>query len=478
MSRLPIRLRLTVVFAAALAGLLAVGGLLVYLYVARSLDQALTASLRTRTSDVSALIAQADNGLGEASQGQLAGGGGFAQVLDSRGRIFDASSGATRAPLLVGAVFRQAKRGPILIRQARNDSEPVRLLATPVQAQDQLLVVVVGTSLRPRDATLGTLRRALLLGAPITLAALALLVYALAASALRPVERMRSQAARLSADGLESRLTVPPARDEVSRLAETLNALLSRLAVAVGRERRFVADASHEMRTPLALLRAEIEVALDRPRPADELRAALRSAGEEAERLTQLAEDLLLLARLQPSGVPIRTAPIDARELLDRIAVRFRKRAARDGRAIVVAGETTLVEADRVRLEHALTNLVDNALRHGGGEIRLSVSRAATTVEMQVSDQGAGFPGVFLPHAFERFAQADESRNDRGAGLGLAIVHAIALAHGGSAVAANEDGGAVVRIVVHRAGAADAVQRAGTGLVAHSEAARGRERRP
>jgi signal transduction histidine kinase len=454
-SRLPVRLRLTVVFAAALAGALAVTGLLLYLYVGRSLDRTIDDSLRNRTSDVTALIAQADHGLGEAPQVPLGSAGGFAQVIDARGHIVDASRSATQKPLLAGAAFARAMRGPILIRRTQKDREAVRMLATPVHAQDQRLLVVVGTSLRQHDATLATLRRALLLGSPLALAALALLVYAMAASALRPVERMRSQAARLSADGLEERLSVPAARDELARLAETLNDLLSRLALAMERERRFVADASHELRGPLALLRAEIELALDRPRPPEELAAALRSASDETDRLTQLAEDLLLLARLQPRGVPIRTAPIDARELLDGIASRFRRRAERDGRTIQISGETTPFEGDRLRVEHALTNLVENALRHGAGEIRLGVARSAAVVELEVSDDGPGFPEAFLPHVFERFAQADESRHGRGTGLGLAIVAAIAEAHGGAVTAANQPhGGAVVRIAIPAGNAA------------------------
>jgi heavy metal sensor kinase len=448
-TRLPVRLRLTVVFAAAVAAALAVTGLLLYLYVARSLDRTIDDSLHNRTSDVTALIAQADHGLGEAPQAPLGSSGGFAQVIDARGHIVDASRGATQAPLLTGAAFARALRAPILISRTRKDRDAVRMLATPVHAQDQRLVVVVGTSLRQHDATLATLRRALLLGSPLVLAALALLVYAMAASALRPVERMRSQAARLSGDGLEERLSVPPARDELSRLAETLNDLLSRLALSMERERRFVADASHELRTPLALLRAEIELALDRPRPPEELAAALRSAGDETDRLTQLAEDLLLLARLQPRGVPIRTAPIDARELLGGIAARFHQRAGRDGRTIRVTGGTALLEGDRLRVEHALTNLVENALRHGAGEIRLGVTRSAAIVALEVSDEGPGFPDAFLPHVFERFAQADESRHGRGAGLGLAIVAAIAEAHGGTITASNQPGGgAVVRITI------------------------------
>jgi signal transduction histidine kinase len=448
-NRLPIRLRLTVVFAAVLAVMLALTALLLYLYVERSLDQSLDRNLRSRGTDVAALVSQADSGLRDAPSSTLGSSDAFAQVLDARGHIFDATRRVARVPLLAGAALQQARRGTTLIARTYRNGEPVRLLAMPVRAQDQRLVVVVGTTLRGHDSTLATLRRALLLGGPVMLAAIALVVYALAASALRPVERMRTQAAELSVHALDERLTVPRARDEVGRLADTLNDLLSRLQAALERERRFVVDASHELRTPLALLRAEIELALDRPRPKGELEAALRSAGGETDRLSQLAEDLLLLTRLQPGGLPIRTARIDIREVLACVAERFRQRAEGAGRAIVPTGEHHVIEADRMRLEQALANLVENALRHGAGEIRMSAALHGTTLQLQVSDQGAGFAAEFLPHAFERFTQADGSRGEHGAGLGLAIVAAIAEAHGGTARATNPPaGGASVYVAI------------------------------
>jgi two-component system OmpR family sensor kinase len=448
-NRLPIRARLTVVFAAVLAAVLAVTALLLYLYVQRSLDQSLDRNLRSRGADVAALVSQADNGLREAPPSALASSDGFAQVLDARGRVFDATPRVAHVPLLSGATLAQARHRTTLIARTYRNGAPVRLLAMPVVAQDQRLVVVVGTTLSGHDSTLSSLRRALLLGGPIMLAAVALVVYALAASALRPVERMRTQAARLSVHALDERLTAPPARDEVGRLADTLNDLLSRLEAALERERRFVVDASHELRTPLALLRAEIELALARPRPKGELEAALRSAGDETDRLVQLAEDLLLLTRLQPGGLPIRTAQIDIREVVGGVAERFRQRAEGAGRAIVTTGGQHVIEADRIRLEQALANLVENALRYGAGEIRLSTAQHGARLELQVSDQGPGFPAEFLPHAFERFTQADESRGEHGAGLGLAIVAVIAEAHGGSVRAANQAaGGATVYLEI------------------------------
>src|SRR5439155_10835357 len=196
--------------------------------------------------------------------------------------------------------------------------------------------------------------------------------YFVGGAALLPVERMRARAAAISASQLSERLPVPPSHDEVSRLGDTLTGLLARVEVALERERSFVADASHELRTPLALLRAEIELALDSPRSKGELEAALRSAGEETDRLSQLADDLLLLAHIDDGILPIRREPTRVGELLAGIAARFERRADDAGRTIETAGSETLVPVDRVRLEQAVANLVENALRYGSGPIQIT----------------------------------------------------------------------------------------------------------
>src|SRR5690242_2887861 len=183
--------------------------------------------------------------------------------------------------------------------------------------------------------------------------------------------------------------------------------MLGRLEGALEHERRFVADASHELRTPLALLRTELEVALRRPRTREELEAALRSATEETERLTRLAEDLLLIARGDQDGLPIRRANVSAGDLLRVVAERFAARAAEAGRAIVVAAdEGPVVSADPARLEQALGNLVDNALTHGRGTVSLSARPAGGLVELHVEDEGAGFSAGFAARAFDRFSRA------------------------------------------------------------------------
>jgi heavy metal sensor kinase len=444
LRRVPIRLRLTAAFAAAMAIVLCVAGLLLYQHLESSLDRALESGLRARVVDVSALVNQADQGLTESSA-IATRGNGFAQILDTQAKIFDQTPGLPQQPLLTSRQLDQARRSQLLVVRMHVKGESVRLLAEPVQAQGKRLVVVVGTSLETRDDALDTLRTELFVGGPIALLLASLLGYLVAGAALRPVERMRASAGEISASRPSERLPVPESHDEISRLGETLNDMLGRLEAALERERSFVADASHELRTPLAHLRAEVELALEGPPERDRLVQALRAVGAETDRLTQLAADLLLLARLAEGAVPIRRADVEVGDLLESVATRFARRAQEERRSIEVDGSGRAY-VDRLRLEQALGNLVENALRHGQGTIRVSARPDNGSLLLEVRDEGRGFSDKFAEHAFERFRRADASRTSTGAGLGLAIVAAVALAHGGSAVIGSS--GAVVAVRV------------------------------
>ncbi|MGH2982994.1 MAG: sensor histidine kinase, partial [Solirubrobacterales bacterium] len=227
-------------------------------------------------------------------------------------------------------------------------------------------------------------------------------------------------------------LPLPRADDEIRQLGETLNEMLDRIEASLERERVFVADASHELRAPLAVLRTELELGRRQQRSPEELRAALSSAAEEVDRLSQLAEDLLVIARSDQGRLPIARQRVELETLLERVRERFARRATARGRQIVVdASDNESAELDPLRIEQALGNLIENALRHGGGEVRLSARRDNGATVFEVSDQGPGFPDGFEARAFERFTHADEGRTGRGAGLGLAIARAIAVAHGG-----------------------------------------------
>jgi two-component system, OmpR family, sensor kinase len=451
LTRIPIRLRLTLAFAAAMAFVLVANGMFLYLRLGSALDRTIDQGLLGRAADVTVLV----RGAGPGPELREAGGNrlveqeeSFAQVLSPNGTVLDSTLGLGERRLLTGSELARATRATVLVdRPPLPDSDdPLRLLATPVQAdRGRPVVVVVGTSTEERVEALQSLLRQLLVGGPLTLAAASLLGYLLAVAALRPVESMRREAEAVSATEPGRRLPLPQGHDEIVRLGTTLNTMLDRLEAALARERRFVSDASHELRTPLASLRTELELALRRPRPPRELQAALQSAAEETERLSRLAEDLLVLARADGDGLPVHPEPIAAAQLLAEVGGRFTAQAAEAGRAIDFQAEDRLtLVVDRLRAHQALGNLVDNALRHGRGRIRLVARRANGRVELHVHDQGPGFPPGFLDHAFDRFTRADLSRQGPGVGLGLAIVTVIAHAHGGSAHAANLDGGADV----------------------------------
>ena len=338
-----------------------------------------------------------------------------------------------------GEVVRARRRAIFANRQsAPGLDEPARVLAVPVRRGGEQLVLVVGATRENVAETLRSLLAAFLVGGPIALLLASLGGYVLAGAALRPIEEMRRRAAAISSSSLDERLPAPPARDEVSRLAQTLNEMLARLEDGLLRERRFVADASHELRTPLALLKTELELALRQARSPDELEAAIRSAAGETDRLSRIADDLLLLARAERGGLPLQPEPVDVVDVLETVAGRFRARAEAEARPLSVELDTPLVViADRLRLEQALGNLVDNSLRYGAGRIVLGAAARNGSVELHVVDEGAGFPAPFLEHAFERFSRADGNRAAGGSGLGLAIVDTIARAHDGEAGATN-----------------------------------------
>lgn len=436
LARLPVRLRLTIAFTVVMAAVLAGTGLFLYLRLGAALDDTIDQSLRERSGAATALVRAGDSFGGRED--------GLVQVLDANGSVVAGAPGLER-PLLSGAEVEEARARPLVVaeRAVPGSDEPARLLATVVQTARGERLVVVGASLEQRGESLGGLLAALLIGGPLALVLAALAGYGLAAAALRPVESMRLEAEAVSAAEPGRRLPLPRAADEVRRLGETLNRMLARLEAAIARERRFVADASHELRTPLAALRTELELALRREREPAELEDAVRSAAEEVERLCQLAEDLLVLARADEGKLPIRCEPLAVAGLFADVRERYAHRAAAAARPLEVEQVDGLeLTADRLRLQQALGNLVENAFRHGAGRVLFHARRRNGSIELHVRDEGPGFaPGV-AERAFEPFSRAEAGRSGQGAGLGLAIVDVIARAHGGSAHVANVPGGA------------------------------------
>jgi len=436
-----------------MAVVLALVGIAVYLRFQANLDETFDRGLRSRAEDVSALIQQRHSALAAPGASVLVERGeSFAQILASDGTVLDRSPKLPGASLLTPAQAARSARQTLIFERSNpfEPAEPARLLATPAIARGRRLIVVVGAAADDRNSQLASLALLLAISGPIALLLASLAGYGVASGALRPVEAMRRKADEITEDAPGSRLPLGPADDEIARLGTTLNSMLGRLERAVERERAFVADAGHELRTPLAILKTEVELARRGERSADELRAALASAAEEIDRLAELSAALLVIARADGGRLPLALRPLDTRQLLEGVGVRFGSRLHESGRALaVVAGRPVTLTADRRRLEQALDNLVENALRHGDGTIRVTATAGGATLTIDVHDEGPGFPADFIATAFERFSRADPARSRGGTGLGLSIVRAIARSHGGDAHASNDPaGGARVSIVL------------------------------
>jgi heavy metal sensor kinase len=453
MSGVPIRLRMTAVFAVAMALVLAATGWFLYARLSSHLATQLDGELQVRAQDLRTLVRQPGASLASDEGGLVERGESYAQLVDG-GRVVDATPPLGERPVLRAEQLHAALGGPLYadLRAVPGLNEPSRALAVPVRRDGRRLVLVVGATAQNRAETLASFRDELLIAGPLALLLASLAGYLVAGVALRPVEAMRRRAAEISAETPGERLPVPATNDELERLGETLNEMLERLEDALRREREFVADAGHELRTPLALVRTELELALRHADSPEQLRAAVQRSATEVDRLAQLAEDLLLLARTEHGELPLNVGTLDAGEVLESVARRFRWRADEARRAIrSEPGDGMQVRADRLRLEQALGNLVDNALRHGAGRVTLHAAAANGIVEFHVRDQGPGFPPAYLEHAFERFTVPTAGRDGGGAGLGLSIARTIAEAHGGCAGAMNAAaGGADVWVSIPR----------------------------
>ena len=440
-----IRLRVALVFALALAVAFALGGWLFVNQLSAAMLKSTDTALAARLSQVGRYTEDDENPRTPAvAHGRPAPGEYITQVVDSSGRVIRASPDAGNVPLLSAAQLEQARNGGLTLTQSRY-GEPARIKATPL-AEGHGSVAIAGISLEPSEATLRQIIGALIIGGAVLVIAGGIGAYWLARAALAPVERLRRQVASLSERDTGSAVQVPGTHDEIAALAGTMNDLLARLHGALARQRAFVSDASHELRTPFAVLRGELELAERPGRSKEELSAAVASAAAEAERLTRITDDLLLLARGDEATLSISPAHTDVALLLAQSAEHAAARADAAGatcRVSVPAGLIAVVDSGRIR--QAVDNLIDNALRFAprGTEVDLCAAMAGQELVIEVRDRGPGFPPSFLPHAFERFARPDlgRARDAGGAGLGLSIVQAIAQAHGGRAVAANRDGG-------------------------------------
>ena len=424
--RRSLRARLTLITSAGLALALGAAALLLVNALRVSLIRGLDDSARQGAAEVAALINQ------DRLPDPVPVGSGTVtiQVLDAQGRITDVSPGADRlVPLLTPAQARTAARtGQGRMLPGPPVGLPGLLRAVAVGAGNGQIVVAAVSFAQASDS-IGTVARALFIGTPVLFGLLALAIWLVTGYTLRPIAELRRGAAEVTQTGIPHDLPVPPARDEVRSLAVTLNDMLSRLAAAQQRQRDLVSDTAHELRSPIASIRAQLEVALDHPDLVDWTETA-QDVHADTLRLARLAEDLLLLARLDDQR--IRRSPVDLAEVCGSVAARYGT-ARVPVRADVPA--PCLVSGDADALGRLLVNLLDNAVRHAASAVCVCVRAEDGWAVLVVADDGPGIAAQDVERAFGRFSRLDDARSrdgQEGAGLGLAIVRATAQAHGGS----------------------------------------------
>lgn len=450
--RLSLRARLLLVGVLGLAGALALGSLALYAVLTVLSLHTLDASAAATASEVGSLVEA-----GRLPDPIPVVGDQVVQVVDGQDRVVSSSLGADRlTALLLPQEVRAALRSPVRVPGSRiaGDS-PLRVTALQVHpppdsgsSPGARRTVVVGQPVGDLEHSQHILGWTLLATYPLLLAVLAAIAWRVVGATLRPVEALRATAEQVSGSGQDARLPVPASRDEIHALAVTLNSMLDRLAGARERQRSFVADAAHELRSPLASMQAQLDVAerlgdrLGERRGEDP--AVARDLRTDVRRMTTLVEDLLVLARLDGDSPPRRPPePVPVRPLVEEVLARYA-----GARVPVTAGRVDDVAALgwSADLRRVLENLLDNAVRHAAAHVRVEAHDSGVEVELTVNDDGEGIPAAQRDRVFDRFTRLDEAR-DRdagGTGLGLAIVAGLVTRMGGTVSLHDAEGGGLL----------------------------------
>ncbi len=445
-SRLTMRSRVTLWATSIVAIAMIIASLGLLFGLQHSLWRNLDGTARQRVSDVASLIEHHQLVELIPSNG---GDADVVEVVDSAGRVLARSDYETQPGTPSGLPHplprRLTKGHAETLHDLRiGDGGDFRVTGKPTKFDGRPATIVAAVSLDQAQYTLSSLATGLAIGAPALTVLVAWTIYRTAGRTLRPVETLRRQATHISATDLHRRLDLPASRDEVHALAVTLNDMLARLDEASAAQRRFVADAAHELRSPLTAIRSQLEVMAAYPDPQrDPLVAA--ALLEDALRLNELVEDLLALAR---SEDPAARRPNTLTDLDEVVLAEVRRQRDLTPTDIDARGVSAgRVRGDAEALRRVVRNLLDNARRHAARQIRVTLTASGDTVELTVSDDGTGIPADQRSRVFERFTRLDEARSREagGSGLGLAIVGKVVTAHGGTAHAdadpAPADGG-------------------------------------
>jgi heavy metal sensor kinase len=436
-----IRLRLTLWYVLLLAIILAAFSAGIYSALRHSLYANLDDSIEARANDLLGIIRYEEGG--PTLAGSLATdspdlGEQFVRVYDASGNLtFDTSGEAGTVPIQ-GSAVEKALAGRVATRSVSAGGGPFRVLVVPIERDGQVTgALEVGRASDDVVNTLSTLLLILAIAYPGTLAVASLGGVFLAGRALSPIDRITRLARRISAEDLGQRLDLRLPDDEVGRLARTFDEMIARLDEAFRRQRQFTADASHELRTPMTVIKGQIEVALQRERDPQAYRQVLQAVNEEVDRMIRLVGSLLTLARADAGQIPITLEPVSLPDVVGAAIEQVQPLASRRGVDLQLSSSRPVtLRADEDLILQLLLNLLDNAIKYtaAGGQVTVGWDANGRDVELWVRDTGSGIAREHLTRLFERFYRVDKARSraEGGSGLGLAISRWIAEAHGGS----------------------------------------------
>jgi heavy metal sensor kinase len=444
MTSFPLRLRITAWYFAVLATGFSLFGVIAFYAMRGSIHETVDENLQDQIQGVRELIertpGKAELGRDLEHDEEIRAGSDLLQVSDSAGHWIYRS----RTMAHYGPAAPQEARASITTQQP--NGVPLRVLTLPVQAGGKTYIAQLAYPLDDFYEALDRFRRVLFLSSPLLLLLASAGGYWLSRRALGPVDEITREARSISAQNLSSRLAVPHTGDELQRLSETLNGMLARLEQAFRRITQFTADASHELRTPVALMRTRAEIALRRPRSEEEYRETLRQTLDDLQRTSSLIENLMLLARADSGAEALPRTRINIAESVGEACLEGRTLAETKQISFLeeLPASPLWIEGDANSLQRLFLILLDNAVKYTPpqGRITVSLSSSDGFAVTEIRDTGIGIAALDLPHIFERFFRADRARSRQtgGAGLGLSIGQWIAQAHGGTISALSKPG--------------------------------------
>jgi heavy metal sensor kinase len=446
LSNLPIRWRLTLLYGGILSFILVIFASGVYYYFESSLQASIDAKIKSMGEVISTSLTDVrdpslfgnferylENVLGRKPKGK------FIQIIDSAGRI-GARMNDVEAQSLSSSfnTLERAYSGQTVYETIERVKPRLRMVTIPIMDDNKKVtsIVQVGTSLEDFDETMKRLLIIMIIAIPTSIASTIVIGYGAARKALKPVEKMRKTALKISSQNLGERIDIGRRKDELGKLAQTFNEMIGRLQDAFQRINQFSSDVSHELRTPLTIIKGETEVALRKERSVEEYKSILVSHLEETDQMTRIIEDLLLLSKADKDEMRMNMETLDAEDLIMNVYADMRLMAQQKGVRLVAKNVAdTKMRGDELKLRRMLRNVVDNGIKYTqvDGAVEMSSTTSNGFVTIEVQDTGIGIAEEDLKYIFDRFYRADRSRRrESGSGLGLSIAKWIAEAHGGT----------------------------------------------